>query len=155
MRVIGFAFQKGKFRIAVLETHGAGIAYYSHRAVKVDPGLQIPALMNRYMLDFRSCLEEFRPEILSVKQVFESTTLDSATFHILPVGLLGLLASEQNKTFHRYTIQALRHPSSFQLPKGKKPIDEVDTQFGEHPPYWDKPQRESVLVAWRAFLEEA
>lgn len=155
MRVIGFAFQKGRFRIAVLENHGGNIAYCAHRAVKVDPGLGVPELMNRYMLDFRSCLAEFKPEIFSAKQVFESTSIDSATFQILPLGLVGLLASQENKLFHCYTIQGLRHPSAFQLPKGKKPIDEVDTVFGGHPPYWDKLQREAVLVAWRALVEES
>lgn len=153
MKAIGFAFQKGRFRIAVLETHGANIAYRTHRAVKVDPELRMPALMNRYMLDFQSCLEEFKPEILSAKQVFESINLDSSTFQILPLGLLGWVANQHNKTFNCYTVQALRHPSAFQLAKGKKPIEEVDAVFGEHPPYWDKLQREAVLVAWRALIE--
>src|SRR5689334_1599388 len=91
MVCVGFAFQKGRFRIAALEHTAAGIHITASRAVPVDPDLPYPELMDRYVSHFRSVKEEFKPRIVAARQSWESNQVDAAVFQITPMGLLGYI----------------------------------------------------------------
>jgi hypothetical protein len=153
MLCVGFSFQKGRFRLAVLERTGAHIQVNVSRATPIDPKLPYCELMDRYASHFRSVKDEFKPGVMAARQSWESSSLDAAIFQITPLGLLGCVAHAEGVPLIAYTPQALRQGTSFGLAKGSNPLAAVDGQFGSYPPHWDDMQKYAVLVAWRALLE--
>jgi hypothetical protein len=153
MRAIGFSFQKGKLRVAALDQNSSDISYHASRTVNIDPALPAPELMERYATQVRTLIGEFLPDIVAVREVWESKNIVAAMCQVAPVGIVAYICHEKTKPFFAYTPQALRQPKPFGLAKGVNPINAVDEKFGDHPPYWDDLLRSSLLVAWRALLE--
>lgn len=152
---VGLNFQKGKFRVSVLERAPAGtIGYNTHRSVTVDPVLPIPELMERYASQFRLLFDEFQPGLVAARHVWDGGNVDAANCQIAPFGIAAYVCNEKSISFFHYTPQALRQPTPFGLPKGVNPISAVDQTFGVNPPYWDDMQRGSVLAVWRALREQ-
>jgi hypothetical protein len=154
MRAIGLSFQKGRIRATVLEQANGSIVFQLARAITVDPELSLPDLMDRYATQVRLLIEEFAPDVVAVRQVWDSKNMVAAMCQVAPTGIAAYVCHQMNVTFRAYTPQALRQPKPFGLNKGVKPIDAVNEKFGEHPPHWDEMQKTSLLVAWRALLDD-
>lgn len=155
MKAIGFNFHKGRIRVAVLELSGGKPTFLSRKLVDVDPSLPLPELTHRYITNLRGLLDEAPTELVAVRLVYESASLDAARSQVMPAGLLALICHEKGRKLLEYTPQALRSGKSFALDRAKKPIKEVDNLFGDHPPHWDDLHRAALLVAWRALLENS
>ncbi len=153
MLAAGFVFQKGRIRLSVLERPVDQVQFRECRIIKVDPDLPMPELMERYASHFRSAIDEFQPEIIAARKVFNSLNLATAECQIAPFGILAYVSGEKGLIFKNYIPAALRSPGPFGLPKGTKPVEAVEVEFGAHPPNWDDLQKASVLVAWRALRE--
>jgi Holliday junction resolvasome RuvABC endonuclease subunit len=155
VRGIGLNFQKGRIRVSVLERDSNNtISFHSGQAVAVDPQLPIPELMERYAAQIRIQIDEFQPQLVAARQVWDAGNVDGAMCQVAPFAIAGYVCNEKGVPFRHYTPQALSQPARFGLAKGTKPIEVVDQTFGTHPPYWDDMQRGSVLVVWRALLDE-
>jgi Holliday junction resolvasome RuvABC endonuclease subunit len=154
MRCVGFCFQKGKIRLSVLETKHSGPVFVDRKLISIDPELRLPELTDRYLTNFRAIFDQYHPELVAAKIVYDIKTVDMAVSQAMSVGILALACHEATKVLHTYTQQALRSGTPFGLQKSEKPTDHVDSIFGSHPPYWDEAQRVSVVVAWRALLEK-
>ncbi|WP_148287793.1 hypothetical protein [Rhodopseudomonas sp. B29] len=155
MLALGINFQKGRIRSVLLERNDDDLSLTDRRVIKIDPGLPLPELMERYKSDFLALIEEFRPNLIAVRNVWESKGADCATFQIMPAGILALVSRERAIKLFAYSPQALRSGGPFGLAKTTKPISAVDETFGVHPPSWDDLQKGAVLVAWRALRETA
>ncbi|MGX1348790.1 Holliday junction resolvasome RuvABC endonuclease subunit [Bradyrhizobium elkanii] len=153
MKIVGFNFHKGRIRLVVLEWAIDKPSYVGRKVVDIDSELPLPELTDRYISHLRGLLDEISADAVAVRLVWESGSLDEAKSQIMPAGLLALVCHEKNLPLHHYTMQALRSGKPFGLDKSKKPIEEVDILFGDHPPYWDNLQRVALLVAWRALLD--
>ena len=155
MRGLGLNFQKGRIRATVLDRDGTGsITFHRARIVVIDPNLPLPELMDRYATQFRVLIDEYQPHLLAARQVWDISGVDAAVSQVAPFGILAYVCSERNILFKHYTPQALRHPGKFGLAKGVNPLGAVDGLFGAHPPYWDDIQKTSLLVVWRALLDQ-
>jgi hypothetical protein len=153
MKATGFNFQKGRIRLVVLEWQDDKAVFVTKKLVDIDPELPLRDLTDRYVSHFRGLLDEVASDLIAVRQVYESDSLDASVSQIIPLGLLAFICHEKGLPLYPYTPPALRHGKVFGLEKSQKPIAEVDTIFGQHPPYWDDLQRGALLVAWRALLE--
>lgn len=153
MRAIGLNFHKGRIRVISLDHANDQWTVETSRAVTIDPELPLPELMDRYATQCRTLIDEFQPEIVAVRRVWDSGNVTAAMCQIAPVGIAALVCGEKGVPFASYTPQALRQPTKFGLPKGTNPINAVDGTFGTHPPHWDDLQRGALLVAWRAVLD--
>ena len=153
MRSVGLSFQKGRMRLTVLEIVDEKVKYQDGRPITVDPDLPIPDLMDRYATQVRTLIGEFTPNIVAVRQVWDSKNVDAAMCQVAPPGITAYVCHERGISFASYTPQALRQPKPFGLDRGVNPLEAVDGIFGQHPPYWDDMQKASLLVAWRALLE--
>jgi hypothetical protein len=153
MRCIGLSFQKGRIRLTVLDLLKGEVKYHESRAITVDPDLPIPDLMDRYATQIRTLIGEFAPQIVAVRQVWNSKNVDAAMCQVAPPAIAAYVCHERGIPFTTYTPQALRQPKPFGLDRGVNPLEAVNDNFGEHPPYWDDMQKSSLLVAWRALLE--
>jgi hypothetical protein len=155
MRGIGLNFQKGRIRATVMDRDAsASITLHCARVITIDPDLPIPELMERYATQFRVLIDEYQPDLIAARQVWEINGVDAAVGQVAPFGIAAYVCNERNVKFCHYTPQALRQPTKFNLAKGIKPISAIDGIFGTHPPYWDDIQRTSLLVVWRALLSE-
>jgi hypothetical protein len=153
MRTLGLSFQKGRMRVTIMDSDDGVVSYHTGRAINIDPELSIPDLMERYATQMRALVDEFSPQLIASKQVWESKNVAASLCQVTPIGIAGLISHEKGLAFASYTPQALRQAKPFGLPKGSNPIEAIDGQFGSHPPYWDDIQKASLLVAWRALLE--
>ena len=151
--MLGFNFQKGRIRQVLLEKHDDAPICLWHGVIKIDPKLELPKLMERYRRDFSETIDHHKPDILAVRQIWETRNANSAVFQVMPVGLLALVAYNKNVPLFRFSPQALVHAGPFGLPKKTKPQDAVEDVLGAHPPNWDAQQRYAALVAWRALLD--
>jgi Holliday junction resolvasome RuvABC endonuclease subunit len=152
---IGLNFQKGRIRATALIRDSAGpVKFHSARAITIDPGLPLPELMERYAAQFRSLVNEFKPDLVAARQVWEIGNIEAAVSQVSPLGIAAYVCNETNVKFCHHTPQALKQPTKFGLAKGVNPLTVVDQIFGSHPPYWDDIQKTSLLVVWRSLLEQ-
>ncbi|TWF53214.1 hypothetical protein [Neorhizobium alkalisoli] len=151
--VLGFSFQKAKIRYSLLVEEDGNLTLASKGKIDYDADLELPNLADRWSLSLNEILDETKPNLLAALQVYDSDTLDTAKFQIMPLTSLANIAFNRNLKLQLYTGQSLRSGKPFGLDPKTRPINEVDNIFGSHPPYWDDFQRKSVLVAWRAYRE--
>jgi hypothetical protein len=148
---IGFGFQRGRIRVAVL-TDTPAITLAQSYKIDIDDALPLTTLMDRYKRDIDNELEKHEPDVAAVKLVFDTNTINAAKGSSLPCGILALACHERTIELIEYTGASFRHPGPFGLPADSTPLDEVEPRFGKHPPYWDKLQKEIIMAAWRALL---
>lgn len=153
MIVAGFNFQKGRFRVVVLERVGSSITFRSRKAVTIDPDLLLPELAERYVVNFRGLCDEIRPSLIAAHQIYKVETVDASVTQVMPLGLLALVCHDKDIPLKVYNLQSFRSGVSFGLLKNQKPIEEIDAIFGEHPPYWDDIHKKALLAAWRALVD--
>jgi hypothetical protein len=149
MRCVGFAFQKGQIRVVALEG-GAPPILLSSRTVRIDHTLPAAELMDRYRRDFLAVIEEDKPDVVATRFNYNSGSISDAHNLIMPGAILALACHSKQVMFREISLIALRSPGPFGLPPKTKPVDQVDRIFGQHPPHWDKVQKETLLAAWRA-----
>jgi Holliday junction resolvasome RuvABC endonuclease subunit len=150
---VGFNFQKGKIRLAALRKDQLKIHLVARKQTLIDSNLDLPELADRYLTSFRGFLDEYKPELIATRIVYDIKTIAALAAQGIPVGLLAFAAREKNLPFRSYTPQGLRSGTAFGFAKDQKPIDLVDEKFGTHPPHWDEMQKTAVLAAWRALLD--
>jgi len=148
---VAFGFQRGRIRVAAVEKDAAIVLLKSYK-IDIDDGLQLPALMDRYKRDVENVLDNYAPDSVAIKLVFETNTIAGAKGSSLPCGIVALTCFERQLRLHEYTSASFRHPKPFGMPDDAKPLEEVEVRFGAHPPYWDKLQKEVILAAWRSLL---
>ena len=149
VRVIGLNFQKGRIRVAVLEHDPGGkIVVSSSRVITVDP-----EFMERYAAQLKIQNDEFSPDMIASRQVWDPGSAEAAMCQVAPFGIAAYVCNERGITFRYYTPQALKQPKPLGLLKGTNLMDAVSQAFGTHPPYWDDMQKGAVLAGWRALLE--
>ncbi|MBV8923010.1 hypothetical protein [Bradyrhizobium sp.] len=137
MKATGFNFQKGRIRLVTLEWQNDKPAFVSRKLVDIDPELPLTELADRYVAHLRGLFDEVASDLIAVRQVYESDSLDASTTQIMPLGLLAFICHEKNLPLVAYTPPSLRSGKAFGLEKSQKPMEHVDAIFGEHPPYWD------------------
>lgn len=146
MKSLGIVVQKNYLRYAVLDGE-------KNNPVLVDKGRQtttdptnVPALMDWYETHFEHLLLTHQPNVIGYKLILEPKIEQQHTL-AFPLGILNLLAQKKGITVSEYSQRGIT-PSKLSLPKNTDLMEYVDTVFGTHPPYWDKYQKEAVLVAW-------
>src|SRR5262249_13648206 len=108
MNAIGFNFHKGRIRVVVLEMKGNQPVFVSRKLVDVDPNLPLPELTDRYVSNLRGLLDEAPTDLVAMRLVYESESLDAARSQIMPAGLLALICHERGRKLLSFTPQALR-----------------------------------------------
>jgi Holliday junction resolvasome RuvABC endonuclease subunit len=155
MRGIGLNFQKGRIRATVLDRDSTGaVTLHCAKPITIDPELPLPELMERYAAQFRILIDEFNPDLLAARQVWDINNVEGTISQVSPLAIAAYVCNERNIQFCHYTPQSLRQPTKFGLAKGITPLSAVDGIFGSHPPHWDDLQRTALLVVWRALLDQ-
>lgn len=146
MKVLGVVLQKNHLRYAVVEGNkDAPNLVAKGRQTTSDPD-ETAELMDWYETHFEHLITEHEPDAIAYKLTLEPTLEQQHTL-AFPMGVLNLLAKKKNIPAYEYSSRGIT-TSKLGLPKATDLMKHVDTVFGEHPPYWDKNQKEAVLVAW-------
>ena len=146
MSVIGIHIAKEQLRYAVLEgSKDSPTLIAKDRLVTTDPN-NVPELMDWYDSQFRQLLTNYLPKRIGYRLILEPKK-DQIFFSEFPLGILNLLAYQSEIPITPYTARAFV-ASRLSLPKGTDLYKHCDATFGAHPPYWDKYQKNAVLVAW-------
>jgi hypothetical protein len=146
MRVLGLHILTGQLRYAVLEgTKNSPTLISKDRLITTDPD-NVPELMDWYDTQFRHLINTLRPKRLSYRLTLEPKK-DQLFCSEFPYGVLNLIAHQMALPISSYSSKAFT-PTRLGLPKGTDLYAHCDAVFGEHPPYWDKNQKNSILVAW-------
>lgn len=146
MKVLGVVLQKNYLRFAVVEGNkNAPILVAKGRQATSDPD-DTTGLMDWYETHFEHLITEHEPDAIAYKLTLEPSLEQQHTL-AFPMGVLNLLAKKNNIPAFEYSSRGIT-TAKLGLPKTTDLMNHVDTVFGEHPPYWDKNQKEAVLVAW-------
>src|SRR5262245_9014055 len=92
-KCVAFGFQRGRIRVAAMMDTPA-IALTSSFKIDIDDTLPLPSLMDRYKKDLENTLRNEHADVVSVKFVFETTTINAAKGSSLPSGILALICHE-------------------------------------------------------------
>lgn len=146
MRVLGVHLLTGQLRYTVLDGTGSNPSLVEKgRLVTTDP-LDAPSLMDWYDSQFRQLISTHQPDKLSYRLTLDPKK-DQLICSEFPLGILNLIAHQKSIPISGYTAKSFI-PSRLGLSKGSDIYAHCDTVFGTHPPYWDKNQKNSLLVAW-------
>ena len=146
MRVLGLHLLKEQLRFTVLEgTKSSPSLVVRGRLVTTDPE-DAPTLMDWYDSQFRQLITNHSPNKLSYRLTLKPKK-DQLVCSEFPLGILNLIAHQQSLPINSYTSQSFT-PSRLGLAKGVDIYAHCDEVFGQHPPYWDKNQKNSLLAAW-------
>lgn len=146
MKVLGFHLLTGQLRFSVLGgTKSKPNLVEKGRLVTTDPE-DASALMDWYDSQFRQLISIHEPDKLSYRLTLDPKK-DQLICSEFPLGVLNLIAYQKSLPISSYTARSFT-PSRLGLGKGNDLYAHCDTVFGKHPPYWDKNQKNSLLVAW-------
>ena len=146
MKVLGIALQKSFLRYAVLDGDLKNPTLVDKGRQSTSDPENVPALMVWYETYFQRLISEHVPEAIGYKLVLEPT-LEQQHNLSFPMGILNLLAQKGGIEIQEFSQRAIT-PARLSLNKITDLMELVDKTFGKHPPYWDKYQKEAVLVAW-------
>lgn len=149
MRALGLNVGNGHLRWALLEgTQAAPRLLERGTPHPVPADEDMPSRMAWFRDRFGVLLEAHAPDRVAYRMHMGRglTQEQVATFHY-PWGVLLLCCSSAGIKPLELTGSSLT-AKRFGLPKGVKPMTEVDTAIGSHPPHWDDHQRYAACAAW-------
>lgn len=143
---MGIALQKNFIRYSILEgTRQSPILINKGRVTTASPD-EVPELMDWYETQFIHLLNEYKPQKIGYKIMLDPK-LEQLHTLIFPLGIINLLAKKQGIFIYEYSSRGIT-PNKLQLSKDIDLYKLVDEKIGNHPPYWDSTQKDSVLVGW-------
>jgi hypothetical protein len=151
MKVIGFNFTKNDFRFCAISNKTSPPTIIEKNKVIYPNNMSTAELMGWFETQLELILDHHKPYKISHKISINITTLDQVKQSCYPQAILNLLAHKKDITISSYSAQAI-NATKFGQSKKMDVFKFVDTVIGNHPPYWDKPTKEALLVAWFNFL---
>ena len=146
MKGIGFNFTKNNFRFAVLEKTTADPVLIEKNRI-VLPQMEPPEMAEWFETQIALIIDKHSPDVISHKISIKVSTLDQIRRSCYPQGILNLIAKKKGINITSYSSGAI-NATKFGLPNKTDVYKHIDPIIGIHKPYWDKPTKEAVLVAW-------
>ena len=147
MKIIGFNFTKNDFRFCVLDGTTKSPKIIEKNKIVYPNNMDTADLMEWFETQLSLIIDKHQPNQISHKISLNLTTLDQIRTSCYPQAILNLLAKKKNISINNYSSQAI-NATKFGQPKKTDVFEYIDQIIGSHPPYWDKPTKEAVLVAW-------
>lgn len=147
MKIIGFNFTKNDFRFCVLDGTTNPPTIIEKNKIVYPNNMDTADLMEWFETQLSLIIDKHQPNQISHKISLNLTTLDQIKTSCYPQAILNLLAKKKNISVNNYSSQAI-NATKFGQSKKTDVFAYIDPIIGTHPPYWDKPTKEAVLVAW-------
>ncbi len=150
MKILGIHVLSGQLRYSVLSgTKNNPVLEEKGRLVTPSSD-NVPALMDWYDTQLQLLITNHAPTKIAYRLTLDPKKGQLFT-SIFPLGILNSLAHREALPIINHTSRAFT-ASRLGLPKGTDIYNACDHTFGTHPPYWDKNQKNAVLVAWFELL---
>lgn len=146
MPVLGINLETPSIRYTVLDGKKSNPQLVEKDRHLINSTNSIPELMDWYETTFTSILNRIKPLAISYKLNLNPKKAQMPLW-VYPYGILNALSYKLRISISEYT-PANFVPSKFGFPKTTDLFSKIDEIFGEHPPYWDKAQKYSLLAAW-------
>ncbi len=146
MPVLGINLETPSIRYTVLNGKKGNPEFVEKDRHVINSTSSIPELMDWYETTFMSILNRIKPSAISYKLNLNPEKAQMPLW-IYPYGILNALSCKSGISIAEYT-PANFVPSKFGFPKSTDLFSKIDGILGEHPPYWDKAQKYSLLAAW-------
>jgi hypothetical protein len=146
MKVLGIHIATGQLRYSVLEGSKASPALVAKERMLTTEPKDAPPLMDWYESQFNLILDRYAPDRIAYRLTLAPKKNELVTSSF-PLGILNLLAHHRNLPITSY-VHGNFVASRLSLPMETDIYAYCDQIFGSNPPYWDKNQKHSVLVAW-------
>lgn len=146
MKVIGFNFAKNEFSFAVLEKT-ANTPKILEKNKIVLPILETDELMEWFETQISLIIDKHKPQVVSHKISNALSSLDQIKKSCYPQGILNLIAKKKGIIVNCYSPQGI-NATKFGQSKKTDVHKYIDSIIGIHKPYWNKPMKDAVLVAW-------
>lgn len=147
MITIGFNFSKNDFRFCVLDGKTNPPIIIEKNRIVYPNSMETADLMEWFETQLSLIIDKNQPNLISHKISLNLTTLDQIRSSCYPQAILNLVAKKKNIKINSYSSQAI-NATKFGQTKKTDVFTYIDPIIGTHPPYWDKPTKEAVLVAW-------
>lgn len=147
MIAIGFNFTKNDFRYCVLGNQTNPPTIIEKNKIVYPNNMDTADLMEWFETQLSLIIDKHSPDLLSHKISLTISTLDQVRNSCYPQAILNLLSKKRNIQINSYSPQAI-NATKFGQTKKTDVYAYIDGIIGTHPPYWDKPTKEAVLVAW-------
>ncbi len=146
MKVLGIHIATKELRYSVLEgSKSSPTLVAKDKLITTDPK-KAPELMDWYETQFNLILDQYSPDRISYRLTL-APKKDQLLTSSFPLGILNLLAHHRSLPINSY-VSGNFVASKLNIPKGTDIYEYCDQVFGTNPPYWDKNQKHSILVAW-------
>ena len=146
MKVLGVHIATGQLRYSVVEGPKASPNLVIRDKLQTPDPQDAPQLMDWYESQFNLILDQCSPDRIAYRLTL-APKKDQLVTSIFPLGILNLLAHQRNVPIVSY-VSGNFVASKLALPRGTDIYAHCDNVFGDNPPYWDKNQKHSILVAW-------
>lgn len=146
MKILGIHVLSGQLRYCVLAgTKNKPVLEDKGRLITPSPD-NAPALMDWYDTQLQLLITNHKPAKLAYRLTLDPKK-DQLITSIFPLGILNFLAHKEALPIANHTSRAFT-ASRLGFAKGHDIYAECDNTFGNNPPYWDKNQKNALLVAW-------
>ena len=145
MKVLGVNLLQGELRYSLI-TGVRGAPQLVDRGRRIVVSEDSPELMDWFESTFDEIIDSTKPDKLAYRLVLNPKKKQIYNL-IFPFAILNLVAHRKKIAISEYINQNFT-PTKFGYPKGEDIYEICTAVFGEHPPYWDKNQKYSVIVAW-------
>lgn len=146
MTVLGFSFSKQQVRSTVLGGSKNQPIFVSKEKTDYGAGLtptEISIWLKRNIVE---TINRIKPDLVCYRLAWSFTKQEQAYSLIFPCAIVELVCFDLGIACKVFGYQALTN-KSLGFPKGVDLYDHCTTLIGAHPPYWDKQQINSALVA--------
>lgn len=147
MKNIGFNFTTNDFRYCVLEKDGENINLIEKDRISYPKALDVASIAGWLETQICLLLDKHLPIKIGYKLPLVLKSTKPIQNSLFPLGVLNLCCHKRNITTNHFTSQAI-NATKFGLTKKDDVYKYVDDKLGKHPPYWDKPTKDALLVAW-------
>lgn len=147
MKNIGFNFTTNDFRYCVLEKIGEDINLIEKGKIAYPKALDVTAMSGWLETQICLLLDKHIPSQAGYKLPLVLKSTKPIQNSLFSLGILNLCCHKRNISTNHFTSQGI-NATKFGLAKKDDVYKYVDDILGKHPPYWDKPTKDSVLVAW-------
>lgn len=147
MKTVGFNFTKNDFRFCFLDGSTNPPVIVAKNKIVHPNNMDTSELMEWFETQLSLIIDKYHPDQISYKISLNLTSLDQIRKSCYPQAILNLLAKKKNIPINHFSSQGI---NATKFGQGKKTdvYEYMETLIGTHPPYWDKPTKDAVLVAW-------
>lgn len=141
---LGINFTQNELRYAILDNAHTPFDILEKNKI-IYPSIAVPELMEWFETQLSLLISKKAITKIGFKISLSISSVKQIQQSCYPQAILNLLANKRSIPIYQYTPQAI-NATKFGQSKKIDVYAYLDSIIGQHPPYWDKPTKDAVLV---------